>query len=83
MRAIVFDQPGDESVLHLGEVPAPTGVWYHPRDPIGRIILLAHGAERVSVVALEHVFDAKNPLYDALERRIGAAALQLSDERAG
>src|SRR5437899_1878890 len=23
MRAIVFDQPGDESVLHLGEVPAP------------------------------------------------------------
>ncbi len=24
MRAIVFDQPGDESVLHLGEAPAPT-----------------------------------------------------------
>ena len=24
MRAIVFDQPGDESVLHLGEVPPPT-----------------------------------------------------------
>ena len=24
MRAIVFDQPGDESVLHLGEVAAPT-----------------------------------------------------------
>lgn len=24
MRAIVFDEPGDESVLHLGEVPAPT-----------------------------------------------------------
>ncbi|MBX3027988.1 NAD(P)H-quinone oxidoreductase [bacterium] len=23
MRAIVFDQPGDESVLHLGDVPAP------------------------------------------------------------
>ena len=23
MRAIVFDQPGDESVLHIGEVPAP------------------------------------------------------------
>lgn len=24
MRAIVFDQPGDESVLHLGDVPPPT-----------------------------------------------------------
>jgi putative PIG3 family NAD(P)H quinone oxidoreductase len=23
MRAVVFDQPGDESVLHLGEAPAP------------------------------------------------------------
>ena len=23
MRAIVFDQPGDESVLHVGEVPSP------------------------------------------------------------
>ncbi len=33
--------------------------------------LLARGAERVSVVALEHVFDARNPLYEALERRIG------------
>ena len=27
MRAIVFDQPGDESVLHIGEVPPP------PLDP--------------------------------------------------
>jgi ATP phosphoribosyltransferase len=35
--------------------------------------LLSHGAERVSVVALEQAFDARNPLYDALERRIGAA----------
>ena len=33
--------------------------------------LLAQGAERVSVAALEQVFDAKNPLYEALERRIG------------
>ena len=24
MRAVIFDQPGDESVLHLGEVPDPT-----------------------------------------------------------
>ena len=34
--------------------------------------LIAHGAERVSVAALEQAFDVKNPLYDALERRIGA-----------
>ena len=33
--------------------------------------LLAQGAERVSVAALEQVFDARNPLYDALEMRIG------------
>ena len=37
--------------------------------------LLSHGAERVSVVALEQAFDARNPLYDALEKRIGAATL--------
>ena len=34
--------------------------------------LLEQGAERVSVAALEQVFDAVNPLYDALEKRIGA-----------
>ncbi len=33
--------------------------------------LLQKGAVRVSVVALEHVFDARNPLYEALEARIG------------
>ena len=33
--------------------------------------LLAQGAERVSVIALEQVFDARNPLYEALEARIG------------
>ncbi len=33
--------------------------------------LLAQGAERVSVIALEQVFDAKNALYEALEARIG------------
>jgi ATP phosphoribosyltransferase len=32
--------------------------------------LLAQGAERVSVVALEQVFDARNPLYEALEKRL-------------
>ena len=36
--------------------------------------LLAQGAERVSVAALEQVFDARNPLYEALEKRIGARA---------
>jgi ATP phosphoribosyltransferase len=35
--------------------------------------LLAQGAERVSVVALEQAFDARNPLYEALEKRIGPA----------
>jgi ATP phosphoribosyltransferase len=32
--------------------------------------LLSQGAERVSVIALDQVFDARNPLYDALEARI-------------
>jgi hypothetical protein len=34
--------------------------------------LLAQGAERVTVSALEHVFSARNALYEALEQRIGA-----------
>jgi ATP phosphoribosyltransferase len=34
--------------------------------------LLEQGAGRVSVAALEHVFDARNPLYEGLEARIGA-----------
>jgi ATP phosphoribosyltransferase len=33
--------------------------------------LLSRGAERVSVTALEQAFDARNPLYEALEKRIG------------
>ena len=33
--------------------------------------LLAQGADRVSVAALEQVFDANNPLFDRLEGRIG------------
>jgi ATP phosphoribosyltransferase len=32
--------------------------------------LLRKGAPRVSVIALEQAFDAKNPLYEALEKRI-------------
>ena len=39
-----------------------------------RELAARRGAERVSVVALEHVFDAKNPLYEALERRIGTSS---------
>jgi ATP phosphoribosyltransferase len=33
--------------------------------------LLSQGADRVSVAALEHVFDARNPLFERLEGRIG------------
>jgi len=33
--------------------------------------LLSQGADRVSVAALEHVFDAKNPLFERLKGRIG------------
>ena len=29
MRAIVFDQPGDESVLHLGEVQEAADAYLH------------------------------------------------------
>ena len=34
--------------------------------------LLAQGVERVSVSALEHVFSARNELYEALEGAIGS-----------
>jgi hypothetical protein len=33
--------------------------------------LLAQGAERVTVAAVEQVFDKRNPLHDALMARIG------------
>ena len=33
--------------------------------------LLAQGAERVTVAAVEQVFDKRNPLHDALISRIG------------
>ena len=35
--------------------------------------LLSKGAERVSVATLEQIFDARNPLYEALESRIESA----------
>ena len=44
------------------------------RDKVAELAgwLLTKGAERVSVAALEQTFAARNALYDALERRIGA-----------
>jgi ATP phosphoribosyltransferase len=36
--------------------------------------LLSQGAERVSVIALDQVFDARNPLFEALEARIAGQA---------
>ena len=44
------------------------------RDKVAELSgwLLAQGAERVSVAALEQTFAARNALNDALERRIGA-----------
>ncbi len=45
------------------------------RDKVAELAgwLLTKGAERVSVAALEQTFAARNALYEALERRIGAA----------
>jgi ATP phosphoribosyltransferase len=44
-----------------------------PRHRVAELAdwLLAQGAERVSVSALEHVFSAKNTLYETLEAAIG------------
>lgn len=36
--------------------------------------LLSQGAQRVSVAAIEQIFNARNPLYEALEKRIGPLA---------
>jgi ATP phosphoribosyltransferase len=45
-----------------------------PKDKVADLAdwLLAQGAERVSVRALDHVFTARNALYQALEASIGA-----------
>jgi ATP phosphoribosyltransferase len=72
----------EEARKRFGAVPA----YGEEADPLGFVALhcaksatadlagwlLQQRAERVSVVALEHVFDARNPLYEALEKRIGA-----------
>jgi ATP phosphoribosyltransferase len=44
-----------------------------PKDRIAELAdwLLAQGAKRVSVSALEHVFSARNALYETLEAAIG------------
>ena len=66
------------AVPAAGEEPDPRGfVSLHcARDQAADLAgwLLAQGAERVSVGALEQVFDARNPLYEALEKRIGPTA---------
>ncbi len=48
-------------------------VLHAPKQKVAELAawLLAQGAERVSVSALEHVFSARNALYEALEQRIG------------
>ncbi len=60
----------------FGEEPDAHGrVTFHaPKQNVAELAawLLAQGAERVSVSALEHIFSARNALYEALERRIGA-----------
>ena len=71
----------EEAARRFGAVPA----FGEEADPEGFVVLhcakaaaadlaswlLERGAKRVSVVALEQAFDAKNPLFEALERRIG------------
>jgi ATP phosphoribosyltransferase len=67
-----------EARAAFGEGVDPHGqiVLHAPKSRIADLAawLLAQGAERVSVSALEHVFSARNALYDALEARIGVAA---------
>jgi ATP phosphoribosyltransferase len=62
----------------LGDEPDPHGfvVLHCPRARAAELAdwLLGQGAVRVSVVALEQIFDARNPLYEALEARIGGSA---------
>jgi ATP phosphoribosyltransferase len=84
--------PGDvkgvvESAAALFEAQAAFGeeadtqgriVLHAPKQRVAELAgwLLAQGAERVSVSALEHVFSAKNALYEALEARLPAHSRQ-------
>jgi len=73
----------EKAYERFGAVPAiggdvdPHGLiaLHCPRDKAAELAgwLLTEGAERVSVAALEQTFAARNALYDALERRVGAA----------
>jgi ATP phosphoribosyltransferase len=58
----------------FGEEPDSHGfvALHAPKDKVAELAdwLLAQGAERVSVRALDHVFTARNALYDALEAAI-------------
>ena len=53
--------------------PQRVVVLHAPRSKVAQLAdwLLAQGAERVSVSALEHVFSARNVLFEALESAIG------------
>jgi len=59
----------------FGEHADPHGLiaLHAPKHRVAELAdwLLAQGAERVSVSALEHVFSARNALYEALETAIG------------
>src|SRR5579864_5061938 len=67
-----------EAQAAFGEGAEPHGhiVLHAPKRRVADLAawLLAQGAERVSVSALEHVYNARNALYEALEARIGAEA---------
>ncbi|HLW93671.1 MAG TPA: ATP phosphoribosyltransferase [Roseiarcus sp.] len=67
-----------EAQAAFGEGAEPHGhmVLHAPKSRVADLAawLLAQGAERVSVSALEHVYNARNALYEALEARIGAEA---------
>ena len=62
------------AVSATGEDVDPHGIvaLHCARDKVAELAgwLLAKGAERVSVIALEQAFDARNALYEALEKRI-------------
>jgi ATP phosphoribosyltransferase len=59
--------------LGEGADPHDVLVLHAPKNRVAELAdwLLAQGAERVSVSALEHVFGARNALYEALEAAIG------------
>jgi len=76
-RAIVEaarDRFGAVSAIGGDDDPHGFVALHCARDKVAELAdwLLTKGAERVSVAALEQTFAARNALYEALERRIGA-----------